>query len=99
MIGVVVPVHNEADTLGDCLGSIAVAARARRLQGEAVRVVVVLDACHDASEAVARVAGVDLISIDNRSGGFRRCPSTKTWHSWPRFKRGAIASRGARAPA
>ncbi|WP_295999471.1 glycosyltransferase [Rugamonas sp.] len=52
MIGIVIPAHNEQSYLDACLSAVAAAARHPTLEGEAVRVLVVLDACSDASAAV-----------------------------------------------
>jgi glycosyltransferase involved in cell wall biosynthesis len=63
MIGVVIPVHNEAALLGDCLEAIYRAARDPRLDNEPVDVVVVLDACTDRSQAIAVRHGAQVISL------------------------------------
>lgn len=63
MIGAVVPAHNEEGLLGCCLAALAVAARHAALVGETVRVVVVLDACTDRSEAIASAAGVEVVTV------------------------------------
>lgn len=72
MIGVVIPVHNEAALLADCLGAIQRAARDPRLDGEPVDVVVVLDACTDRSQAIAVRHGAQVISLDARCVGAAR---------------------------
>jgi glycosyltransferase involved in cell wall biosynthesis len=72
MIGVLVPAHNEEKVLGDCLRSLCEAARHPGLDGEPVCILVVLDACSDASEAVARAAGVDVLHIARRNVGHAR---------------------------
>jgi len=64
MIGVVIPVHNEAALLADCLEAIHRAARDPRLDREPVDVVVVLDACTDRSQAVAARHGAQVVSLD-----------------------------------
>jgi len=64
MIGVVIPVHDEAALLGDCLEAIMHAARDPRLEGEPVDVVVVLDACTDRSAAIAVRRGAQIVSLD-----------------------------------
>lgn len=52
MIGVVVPVHNEEACLDACLDSLRAAATCPMLHGEAVCIVVVLDACNDQSQRI-----------------------------------------------
>ncbi|KAF1049868.1 glycosyltransferase [Xylophilus sp.] len=72
MIGVVVPIHNEAARLRACLGAIAAAAAHPALAGEAVRVVAVLDCCDDASASIARACGADSVVVDARNVGRAR---------------------------
>jgi glycosyltransferase involved in cell wall biosynthesis len=81
MIGVAVPAHNEQACLGACLAALLNAAREPALAGEAVTVVVVLDACDDGSGAVVKrsqarfdAAGVCLrsIEVDERRVGAAR---------------------------
>lgn len=52
MIGVVVPVHNEEACLGACLEALRLAATCPLLHGEAVCIVIVLDACSDQSQRI-----------------------------------------------
>ncbi|WP_067474320.1 glycosyltransferase [Actinomadura hibisca] len=61
--GVVVPAHDEEQHLGACLAALS-------LTGAPV--VVVADACHDATAAVARAHGATVIEIDARSVGLAR---------------------------
>lgn len=72
MIGAVVPAHNEEALLGCCLAALTVAASHAALAGETVRVVVVLDACTDGSEAVACTAGVEIVTVAARNVGVAR---------------------------
>src|SRR5437763_12273491 len=72
MIGVVIPVHNEAVLLGECLEAIARAAREPRLDHEPVDVVVVLDGCTDRSAAIAVRHGAQIVSLDARCVGSAR---------------------------
>jgi glycosyltransferase involved in cell wall biosynthesis len=72
VIGIVIPAHNEQALLGDCLAALRRAGRHPALAGEAVQIVVVLDACTDGSEAVARAAGVSTLSLDARNVGRAR---------------------------
>jgi glycosyltransferase involved in cell wall biosynthesis len=81
MIGIAVPAHDEAGHLGACLAALLAAARHPGLGGQAVRMIVVLDACTDASEAIVRAqqsvfaaAGVvlDVAAVDARQVGVAR---------------------------
>ena len=54
MIGVAIPAHDEQACLDGCLRALLAAARHPALNGEAVRVCVVLDACGDDSIGVVR---------------------------------------------
>ena len=66
MIGVVVPAHDEAHLIGECLASIRRASGAVALRGEPVIVVVVLDCCNDATGEVARSLGASTVSVASR---------------------------------
>ena len=72
MIGVVIPAHNEELLLEGCLASLARAARHPSLQGEEVRVLVVMDDCSDGTEHVARAWGVSTLRLEARNVGQAR---------------------------
>ena len=72
VLAVVVPAHNEENALDACLQSLLRAARWPALGGESVIFIVVLDSCTDNSEAVARLAGVDTVSLQARNVGRAR---------------------------
>lgn len=81
MIGIAVPAHNEQAMLEACLASLLAAARNPALDGEAVCVCVVLDACGDGSAAIVdaqraafAAAGValDCMEVDARQVGIAR---------------------------
>jgi glycosyltransferase involved in cell wall biosynthesis len=72
MIGVVIPVYNEAALLGGCLEAVERAARDTVLGGEPVEVVVVLDGCTDRSAAVAVHHGAQIVSLDVHCVGAAR---------------------------
>lgn len=72
MIGVVIPAHDEQDHIAACLGAVLLAARSPLLFGEPVHVVVALDACGDATAAVAHDAGVATVSVQARNVGVAR---------------------------
>jgi len=81
MIGVVVPAHNEAEHIGAALGALARAAAHPGLRGEAVRTVVVLDSCDDATAAVAASHGLQgdqLLALDVRNVGMARAAGAAT---------------------
>lgn len=71
---VVVPARDEADSVGACVTSIREAARSLRAAHPriAVRVVVVADACSDATAGIARRAGAEVVEIDARAVGAAR---------------------------
>lgn len=73
-LAVVVPVHDEEELLGDCLASVAGALAQVRGRRPEVRATgwVVLDACTDGSDAVARASGLGLVRLDTRSVGAAR---------------------------
>jgi glycosyltransferase involved in cell wall biosynthesis len=72
MIGVVVPAHDEEAHLAACLAALQAAARCERLAGEAVMVVVALDACTDGTAGIARAHGAITVAIDERNVGVAR---------------------------
>ena len=67
--GVVVPAHNEEELLPACLAALRSAAGAA---GVPVRLLVVADACSDATAAVAAAADVEVIRIRARNVGAAR---------------------------
>jgi glycosyltransferase involved in cell wall biosynthesis len=68
--GVVVPAHNEELLLARCLRGLNSAA----MQGGVppVRIIVVADACSDATANVARANGVEVLEVNVRSAGAAR---------------------------
>ena len=72
MIAVIVPAHNEEQLLGRCLRALRRATCAAQTLGEQVQVVVVLDDCSDASEAIARSHGVEALKVAARNVGHAR---------------------------
>lgn len=71
MIGVIVPAHNEEQYLPACLRALGQAAQAEAL-GERVEIVVVLDQCSDASQAIALAHGVHTLQVTARNVGYAR---------------------------
>ena len=72
MIGVVVPAHNEAQGIGDTLDSLIDAAADPALAGEAIEILVVLDACDDGTAAVAARHGVRTLAVQVRNVGLKQ---------------------------
>jgi glycosyltransferase involved in cell wall biosynthesis len=72
MIGVVIPVYNEATLLGGCLEAVERSAQDARLDGEPVEVVVVVDACTDRSAAVAVRHRAQIVSLNAHCVGAAR---------------------------
>lgn len=71
MIGVIVPAHNEEALIVRCLAALNIAASHPGLNGEEVLVLVVLDACTDATAAHAsRLA--EVLTIEARNVGMAR---------------------------
>lgn len=72
MIGVLVPVHNEAERLEECLRSLSIAAAHPGLGREPVQVVVALDACTDASADICQRHRVGVVQVQARCVGAAR---------------------------
>ena len=72
MIGIVVPAHNEAAVIVDCLAAIRRCAQRTQAFGEVVEVVVVADACTDGTRSLAAGQGVLILEIDARNVGCAR---------------------------
>ncbi|WP_431104335.1 glycosyltransferase [Roseateles noduli] len=85
MIGIVVPAHDEQALIGRALTALKVAAAHEDLGAEEVRILVVLDACRDGTEAVARALGIDRLAIEARNVGIARAAGAQ-----------ALIQRGAR---
>lgn len=67
-IGIVIPAHNEALTIGDCLTSIQTAI-AQLPQGVDAYPLVILDHCSDDTEAIVKALKVDYLSCNYRCVG------------------------------
>ncbi len=72
MIAAIVPAHNEADLIGKCLQSLQRAAAHPALAREEVCLLVGLDRCTDATEAVCRHFGVETVLLDAGNVGVTR---------------------------
>jgi len=71
-VAVVVPAHNEAELLPGCLEAITLASTHPEVLGAVTRIVVVADACGDATAAVARGAGAQVVEVAHRKVGAAR---------------------------
>ena len=67
-IGIVIPAHNEAETIINCLTSVQTAIKQLPVSIEAF-VIVVLDSCTDDTLNKVKAAGIDYISCDYRCVG------------------------------
>lgn len=82
MIGIVIPAHNEQLYLDECLHAARIAAIHPALQGETVRIVVVLDSCTDGSQAIVErhaaqcaeggTARIEYLAVTARNVGTAR---------------------------
>jgi len=72
MLGVVVPAHNEAEVIGECILRIQQCAGSPRLHGETVELAVVADACTDATALLAAKAGALTLETNARNVGLAR---------------------------
>lgn len=72
MLGVIVPAHDEEASIGACLESLQVAGRDPKLLGEAVLIVVALDACTDATQRIAQAYRATTVELDSRNVGMAR---------------------------
>lgn len=72
MIGVVIPAHNEAADIARCLASVHAAAACGGLAGEAVRIFVAVDRCHDQTASIAAACGATVIVADGGNVGSTR---------------------------
>ena len=73
MIGIVIPAHDEAETIDACLVAAVEAAHHCELNGEPVEIVLVLDACRDATARIAAThPQVRRLDVDFRNVGQAR---------------------------
>jgi len=72
MIGILIPAHNEQDLLAQCLQAALTAARHPELNGEAVKVTLVLDSCSDGSADIAANYDIKVLQINARNVGIAR---------------------------
>lgn len=72
MIGVAIPAHDEGAHIAAAVAAVQAAARHPALQGEAVEIAVVADACSDATAANAAAQGAHTLSLAYRNVGQAR---------------------------
>jgi glycosyltransferase involved in cell wall biosynthesis len=72
VIGVAIPAHEERAHIAAAVAAVQVAARHPALQGEAVEIVVVADACSDGTAACAAAQGAHTLSLTHRNVGQAR---------------------------
>jgi glycosyltransferase involved in cell wall biosynthesis len=72
MLAILIPAHNEEDTIQDAIEAARCAASDPMLDGEPVEVIVVLDSCDDATAVRAAEAGARTVSIGARNVGVAR---------------------------
>lgn len=72
MIGVAIPAHDEESHIAATLDAVRAASTHPELRGEAVRVVVVLDACADGTAHLSRQAGAWTLPIAAKNVGAAR---------------------------
>lgn len=63
MIAVIVPAHNEADHIANCVRTIKLASVHEGLEREPVLIIVVADACDDGTGIVAVRLGADVVAV------------------------------------
>ena len=69
MVGIIVPAYEEEERIEGCIQSLLKAAGHPALVGEAVQVIVVLDACEDRTGPLARSLGAHTIELRARNVG------------------------------
>lgn len=72
MIGIIVPAHNEEATIGHCIESLLAAATHPVLRGEDVQIVIVMDACTDATAEVVADYPVQSVVVKYQNVGRSR---------------------------
>jgi glycosyltransferase involved in cell wall biosynthesis len=79
VIGVLVPARNEAQHIARCIDSIVEASTHRDLHGESVCIIVAADSCTDATVAIAREAGAQVVEVAPPGGvGLARATAAKS---------------------
>lgn len=72
MLAVIIPAHNEAHLIGRCVRSVVRASGHPELDGEEVRIFVVMDSCTDQTGPIAASLGAQVLSIERRNVGAAR---------------------------
>ncbi|MFJ7280978.1 glycosyltransferase [Kitasatospora sp. NPDC098663] len=76
-LAVVVPARDEEELLADCLDALCRAARHPRVRDLPCRVIVVADACRDATAAIARGHGAQLLELTAGNVGAARAAGSR----------------------
>lgn len=79
-VGVVVPAHDEEDTIESCLRAVEVAGLRLGLSPESVRTVVVADACSDRTAERASRCGAEVIEVKCTNVGRARATGLEHLH-------------------
>lgn len=77
MLAIIIPANNEEEVIGSCLHSVLAAASCPSLNGEQVVTIVVLDACSDATAAIAQRWGALITAVDARNVGVARAAGAR----------------------
>jgi glycosyltransferase involved in cell wall biosynthesis len=77
MLCIIIPAHNEAARIGECVSAAQRAARHHQLAGEEARVIVVVDHCTDDTERIASNLGAEVIAISARNVGIARAEGAR----------------------
>lgn len=72
MIGIIVPAHNEEASIGHCIEFLLAAAAHPGLRNEDVQIVIVMDACTDATSDVVARYPVHSVAVEYRNVGRSR---------------------------
>jgi glycosyltransferase involved in cell wall biosynthesis len=78
MIAIIVPAHNEQAVISSCIESLLAAATHPGLNGEDVRIVIVMDACTDRTAQVVSEYAVQALSVDFCNVGKSRAAGADT---------------------
>ncbi|MEO7937148.1 MAG: glycosyltransferase [Burkholderiaceae bacterium] len=75
MIGIIIPAHDEEQSIGACLQSLQIAAKDTRLAGELI--VVALDDCSDGTQDIALAAGAACVALNACNVGLARAAGSQ----------------------
>jgi glycosyltransferase involved in cell wall biosynthesis len=72
VIALIIPAHNEEDSIAECLLAALQAASHKALLGRRVHLLLVLDSCSDRTAEIVAAMGVNSIAVQARSVGVAR---------------------------